>query len=338
MKIGRIRPAQAIVLLLFAHSPLVLVGQNSRAALCALPCTLVVGAVLLLPFTAAFAHPMPLYSSTRIASVYMLPLGLYFAAESADTITQLCHFAADTELPVGTAPWMVIAVLTAAVYGAWLGLESCARTAGLLAFFALIGGLFLLLPIGKTADLQNMIPSFLVPQPDVWNALRDQLVVFGNSAALLAVFQPCVPHYRLRHTLFGLLGSGLMIAAAGFAVCAALGESAPFYKFPLYTAAQTVSPQSVLRPESIWIVLQIAAVYTRCTILLLAAGQCVYSAVRARFAAFSLAVVSAVLFVLLFFQLPAVSALWGLLRGVPAALFGLGFPLYRCVLHKAVRA
>ena len=329
MKQGTVRAGQAIALLLAGDCTLLLTLGGSRALLCALPCALAAGAVLLLPLGTLLARGSSFYAPKWLQRAINAPLAVYLLTESACAAAALGNFSARTELSVDRTHALLPLVLLAALYGAWLGLESAARTAGLLIVPLAAGLCVIVLLLRGELRVQNILPAPLVPQSEVMDALRVFWSTLGSSGALLLAFRPYIQQYRARHTACWLLAEGGATALIAFAVCAVLGEGNALLSLPFYTASLTASPEVALRPEGIFTAMMTVGVYMRCTAFLLGFALCIKSLCPAQLQRAALPVGAGAALVLALFlrTSPEAVTLANALRWVPAVLFCVICPL-----------
>lgn len=290
MKTGKILPRQLAILLTVGAVPPLLLMRAPGAVWTAIPAVLPVGAVLLCP-AAAWVRREPAQSPAQWVSAQShrglgRALAMLYAAflllAGVETTARLGLLLRATELPNPMLPGLLVLLGVAAAYGVWMGIESAARTCGLLA----VGGVLLLILLGGTLRTE-WSPEQLrrAMNPGDSASIRAGVRLLGSlspSVVLLTVLGPWSGAIRARR--IGALWTVWIGLAAGLATLCigVLGDWAARQVHPLYAAALTAPHGTLLRPAGVFGTLLILGAYARLMGLLTGFTMCM-QAFDARF-------------------------------------------------------
>lgn len=154
----------------------------------------------------------------------------------------------NTQVPV----WVIsVALLVVAAYGAFLGLESIARTSGFVLILAACGMIFLLVALNQELRAENFTP-LLYDGPG--QTLQGTLLFLSRSSFY------CVIPFLLPKTqgalkcryLFWNVGLCLFFIVMIVTVCGTLGPVAGLQNFPVYTMAALAQSGPFQRLDAIY--------------------------------------------------------------------------------------
>ena len=276
MKTGNIRPGQWMTLLIVSHSAVLLQNCGNTALLPGILCAVIVSAVVFAPAYASATRETDPISNLPpwLRSVLAAGCGLYLLLEGGRTAAELGTFAAASELPGGMEKGILPALGLAALYGAWMGMESAARVAGfgLMAGVAALVGISVLL--SGQLDWSRIPPAELTSEETVLQTAGKFVAGLCAEGILLLWGRTHVKQLKPRHggmalSVVGLEAAGMTLLTGGI-----LGSGGAVQQWPLYAATLAARPEITLRPEGLYTILLILMVYVRVSTLLLGFGLC----------------------------------------------------------------
>lgn len=178
-------------------------------------------------------------------AAYFLFMNSYFLT----LFEQFMEEEVNPRLPV----WLVsAAVLAVACYGAFLGLESIARTAGFLFLLACAGMLFLLVSLNSELRSENFTPLLY----DGAGQTVQGTLLFLSRSTFYSVLPILLPRttgsVRLKYLLWNV-GLTLFFIVLIVTVCGTLGPMAGIKAFPVYTMSSLAQSGPFQRLDAVYI-------------------------------------------------------------------------------------
>ena len=216
------------------------------------------------------------------------------------TVNRFSYFAVSKMNPRLSFAVIVIVILAAVGYGAYLGLEPLARFAG---FCAVILGLVILsvtLSNIKNFNVLNFYPVYVNSRRQI---ISNALLFTANTAqpiTLLALSKRTASN-PVKAYYAGITASYVSVMLLLVFCCAVLGANADLQSFPIFTLFRMASFSDMSRLDILHTSFWIFAVYLKCAVMIFCAGLCVPKMNRSKKTALFTAAVLIVSLLLIYF-------------------------------------
>ena len=192
------------------------------------------------------------YGLGKAGQITALLYAAYFLFMNSYFLTLFEQFM-EEEVAPRLPVWLVsAAVLAVACYGAFLGLESIARTAGFLFLLACAGMLFLLVSLNSELRSENFTPLLY----DGAGQTVQGTLLFLSRSTFYSVLPILLPRttgsVRLKYLLWNV-GLTLFFIVLIVTVCGTLGPMAGIKAFPVYTMSSLAQSGPFQRLDAVYI-------------------------------------------------------------------------------------
>lgn len=285
---------------------------------------LLLSVLTMLPLLIIFFLPvyfyMKVYGNENLGSVarrMSKPVGtgisllyfLWFIYVSALNVTRFVYFVTSELNPDASNFLLILLVIAAACYGAYLGTQSLGRVAVIVLWFILISFIFVMLFALPDFRFSNFSPI-------LENKLSDNMlnaVSLASSSAEITLLPFLVSKMkgtiRKKHFISWSAGIVLLVFALYFVTIGTLGDFAKTQSFPIYAMSQISGVGMLQRLDAVHTSIWIIALFLKVALFLVAAGVALRSVTPK-------------------LKVPWTTAIGGALMIVLAYIMSLSFPNY----------
>ncbi|HHZ06169.1 MAG TPA: GerAB/ArcD/ProY family transporter [Clostridiales bacterium] len=210
----------------------------------------------------------------RLGFVVAVVYGLYFLWVLVYTLTLFNLFVTNLLNPTISAFVLSLAVVIAAVYGAYKGIEAISRASTIVLVIVLVAVIFMVCTLLPRVDSLNYTPVFLRSGGDIW---QSTLFMIGRNSAIpaMGMLLPFVNGRVKKGICLWAFFSYLCIGLLILLIVGVLGDYISTQVFPMYTVTSIAGVGVLERLDGVFLGVWTAGMFIKISLFIYLLSMCV---------------------------------------------------------------